>query len=51
MKKYEHEELLWNNMQNDFLGIEIAHDIMEAEQEFDDIGLSDRLRNKLRSGR
>ena len=43
MKKYEHEELLWNNPQ-----IEIEHDIMEAEQEFDDVGISDRLRNKLR---
>ena len=51
MKNHNHDELLLNNSQNDFLGIEIAHDIMEAEQEFDDIGLSDRLRNKLRSGR
>ena len=45
MKKYEHDELLWNNPQ-----IEIEHDVMEAEQEYDDIGISDRLRNKLRSG-
>lgn len=42
MKKYEHEELLWNNSQ-----IEIEHDIMEAEQEYDGIGISSRLRNKL----
>ena len=43
MKKYEYEELLWNNPQ-----IEIEHDIMEAEREYDDIGILDRLRNKLR---
>ena len=43
MENHNHEELLWNNPQ-----IEIEHDIMEAEQEYDDIGISDRLRNKLR---
>ena len=46
MKNYNHEELLWNNPQ-----IEIEHDRMEAEQEYDDIGISDRLRNRLKSGR
>lgn len=45
MKNHIHEELLWNNPQ-----VEIEHDIMEAEQEYDDIGLSDRLRNKLKGG-
>lgn len=44
MKNHEHEELLWNNPE-----IEIEYDIMEAEQEYDGIGLSSRLKNKLRS--
>ena len=43
MRKYEHEELLLDNPQ-----IEIEHDIMEAEQEYNGIGISDRLRNKLK---
>lgn len=46
MRNYKHEELLLENLQ-----IEIEHDIMEAEQEYDDIGILSRLRNKLRSER
>ena len=46
MKNYRHEELLWDNPQ-----IEIEHDVMEAEVEFDGVGLSSRLRNKLMCGR
>lgn len=41
-QKYEYGELLWNNPQ-----IEIEHDVMEAVWEFDDTGLSSRLRSKL----
>ena len=43
MRNHKHEELLWDNSQ-----IEIEDNVLEAEQEYDDIGLSDRLRNKLR---
>ena len=43
MKKYKHEKLFRNDSQ-----IEIEHDILEAEQEYDNIGISDRLRNKLK---
>ena len=45
-RKYEHEELLWDNPQ-----IEIEHDIMEAEVwEYDDVRLTSRIVNKLNSG-
>jgi len=40
-KKYEYEEFLWNNPQ-----VEIEHDRMEAEREYDDI--PSRIRNKMR---
>jgi len=46
MKIYEYEEFLWNNPQ-----IEIEHDMMEAESEFDEVGLSSRIVNKLNAGR
>lgn len=47
MKNYEYEDLLWNNPQ-----IEIEHDRMEAEvEEYDDVRLSSRIKNKLNSGR
>ena len=46
MRKNKYEDLLWNNPQ-----IEIEHDVMEAEvKEYDDVRLSSRIRNKLRSG-
>ena len=44
-QNFEYEDLFWNNPQ-----IEIEHDIMEAEGEFDEVGLSSRLRNKLMCG-
>jgi len=43
VQKYEYEELLWNNPQ-----IEIDHDRIEAEGEFDGVELSGKLKNKLR---
>ena len=43
MKKYEHEEFLWNNPE-----IEIEHDIMEAERKEYDIEISGRIRNRLK---
>lgn len=47
MENYEHEELFWNNPQ-----IEIEHDVMEVEvEEYDDVGISSRLVNKLNYGR
>ena len=46
MKNYKHEELLWNNPR-----IEAEHDIMEAEKEYNDIGISSRVRNKLKNTR
>ena len=45
MKNHKHEELILDNPQ-----IEIEYDMLEAEHEYDDIGILDRLRNKLRSG-
>lgn len=42
MKNCEYEELLWNNPQ-----IEIEHDVMEAEGEFDGVRLSNKIKNKL----
>ena len=39
----EYEELLWDNPH-----IEIEHDVMEAEvEEYDDVRLSSRIKNKL----
>lgn len=47
MGKNEYEELLWNNPQ-----VEIEHDRMEAEvEEYDDVRLSSRIKNKLNGGR
>ena len=47
MRENEYEELLWDNLQ-----IEIDHDRIEAEvEEYDDVRLSSRIKNKLNNSK